>query len=82
MGADECLMLESHLRGGRKKGTQGLKGKVVKDACSVVHQEDHWVFRSEALGETEKAKQPSDEKPSPNTIKKRPHGTEEGSMSF
>lgn len=65
-------MLESHLIGGRKKATLGLKGKVVQHACGVVHQEDHWVFRSEGLGETEKVKQPSDEKSSPKMIKESP----------
>lgn len=38
---DECLLLESHLRGGRERATPGAKGKFIKDACSVVHQEDH-----------------------------------------
>lgn len=83
MGADECLLLESrHLQGGRERATLGVKGKVVKDACSVVHQEDHWAFRSEGLGEPEKAKQPSDGESSPNMIKKKPHDAEEGSVSF
>lgn len=82
VGVDECLLLENHLREGRGRATLGEKGKVVKDACSVVHQEHRWAFRSEGLGEPEKAKQPSDEKSSPILIKKRPHDTEEGSVSF
>lgn len=82
MGVDECLLLETHLRGGRERATLGTKGKVVKGACSVVHQEDHLAFRSEGLREHEKAKQPSDEKSSPNMIKKRPCDTEESSVRF
>ena len=82
MGVDECLLLESHLRAGREKASLGAKGTAVKDACSVVHQGDHWAFRSEGLGEPENAKQPSDEKSFPNIIKKRPHDTEEGSVRF
>lgn len=82
VGVEVCLLLENHLREGRGRATLGEKGKVVKDACSVVHQEDHWAFTSEGLGEPEKAKQPSDEKSSPNLIKKGPHDTEEGSVHF
>jgi len=46
-----------------------VKGKVVKDACSILLQEDHWALWFEGLGKPEKDKHPSDEKSAPNKIK-------------
>lgn len=35
VGVNECLMLESHLGGGRERATLGAKGKADKAACSI-----------------------------------------------
>lgn len=56
-----------------------MKEKAARDAC----KKDQQSFRSEGLGESGKAKHPSDEKnPNPSMVKKRSHDTEEGSATF
>lgn len=57
------------MAGDGERATLGAKEKVVKDACGMIHQEDHWALRSAGLEEPEMGKQPSTEKSSPSKIK-------------